>query len=329
MGSPNTRVPSELPLKPGSERQAPGAGGRDRMPSAMGVAMLVLVIGFGKPLLDLVVFASHSDIYSHILLIPFLTVYLLRSSGEKWAFNVRPDFRIAAPPAAIGLALLGAYWITRRSGPSLAREDYLALVILAFVFLVFGVAAASVPRPKLRTAAFPLAFLLFLAPFPSAVLAGIEKFLQHGSAFTADWLLSLSGMPLVREGTFFRLPGFSMQVAPECSGIRSTLVLFITSLAAGYLFLRSPGKRAILTAAVLPLALLRNGLRIFTIGQLCVHVSPSMIDSPIHRKGGPIFFALSLIPFFLLLLWLRRMDRKSTPEGDPILNASSTPLSFK
>jgi hypothetical protein len=56
--------------------------------------------------------------------------------------------------------------------------------------------------------------------------------------------------------------------------------------------------------------LLRNGLRIWTIGQLCVHVSPDMINSYIHKRGGPIFFALSLIPFFLLLFLLRRFEQK-------------------
>jgi hypothetical protein len=33
-----------------------------------------------------------------------------------------------------------------------------------------------------------------------------------------------------------------------------------------------------------------------------------MIDSDLHHKGGPIFFALSLIPLFLLLWWFRRME---------------------
>src|SRR5262249_56535760 len=35
------------------------------------------------------------------------------------------------------------------------------------------------------------------------------------------------------QGLVFDLPGFSLEVAPECSGIHSTLVLFITSLLAG------------------------------------------------------------------------------------------------
>ena len=34
-----------------------------------------------------------------------------------------------------------------------------------------------------------------------------------------------------------------------------------------------------------------------------------MIDSTIHHRGGPFFFALSLIPQFLLLWWLRRQER--------------------
>jgi exosortase/archaeosortase family protein len=86
------------------------------------------------------------------------------------------------------------------------------------------------------------------------------------------------------------------------------MVLVITAVLAGYLFLRSGWKRALLVVFVVPLAIVRNGFRIFVIGELCVHVSHEMINSPIHHKGGPIFFALSLIPFFALLIWLRKSE---------------------
>jgi exosortase len=137
----------------------------------------------------------------------------------------------------------------------------------------------------------------------------VERGLQLGSAEAADLLLSLSGMPVLRNDvTSFVLPGFRMNVAPQCSGIRATLVLFILSFVAGYLLLRTTRSRLILVLAVVPLALLRNGLRIFTIGQLCVQISPDMAKSYIHTKGGPIFFALSLIPFFALLLFLWKRE---------------------
>jgi hypothetical protein len=71
------------------------------------------------------------------------------------------------------------------------------------------------------------------------------------------------------------------------------------------------GGGASVESGVIPLAILRNGLRIFIIGQLCVRVSPGMIDSYVHRHGGPIFFAMSLIPFFLLLVILRKSESKS------------------
>jgi len=62
----------------------------------------------------------------------------------------------------------------------------------------------------------------------------------------------------------------------------------------------------VLVAAVIPLGILRNGLRIVFIGLLCVHGGPEMINSIFHRRGGPPFFVLSLIPLFFLLWWLRR-----------------------
>jgi hypothetical protein len=39
-----------------------------------------------------------------------------------------------------------------------------------------------------------------------------------------------------------------------------------------------------------------------------VHVDPGFIDSPIHHRGGPVFFAISMIPFLLLLYYLRKTD---------------------
>ena len=119
---------------------------------------------------------------------------------------------------------------------------------------------------------------------------------------------------MLRDGTVFQLPGIVIEVAQECSGIRSSWVLFITSVLASYLFLKSPWRRAVLVAFVIPLGILRNGFRILVIGLLCVHVGPQMIHSIIHHQGGPLFFALSLIPLFLLLWWLRRGE-KSEAKG--------------
>jgi exosortase C (VPDSG-CTERM-specific) len=162
-------------------------------------------------------------------------------------------------------------------------------------------------------AAFPISFLIFMVPLPDAAVIWLEDASAGASADAAALYFNVLGTPLVRHGRVFELPGIVLQVAQECSGIHSSLVLFITSLIGSQLFLRTWWGRIALVAFVIPLGILRNGFRILVVGLLCVHFGPQMINSSIHRHGGPIFFALSLVPLFLLLLWLRRQEPKNLP----------------
>lgn len=278
------------------------------------LALCVLTLGFALPLYQLIRFALGSELFSYVLLVPFVSAYLfVTGARERLSDTSGRSILLGVGLAIVGLGLLGWYGAKRISGSGLAPQEAVALTTLSFIFLVAAVSAFFLPRPLLRKAAFPLVFLLFMAPFPIAVEQAIEMFLQRGSAPPSYWMYKLAGTPVFKQDMVFQLPGMTLQIAPECSGIRSTLVLFMTSLVAGHLFLRSPWKRAILVAAVIPLALIRNAFRIFTIGELCVHVGPHMIDSFIHHRGGPIFFALSLIPFSALVFYLVKSDRRARP----------------
>ena len=75
-----------------------------------------------------------------------------------------------------------------------------------------------------------------MIPMPSALLDWTEMFFQQTSAVAAHGFLAVAGMQVVRNDLLLRLPGdFALLVAPECSGIHSTMVLLITALLAGYL----------------------------------------------------------------------------------------------
>ena len=186
---------------------------------------------------------------------------------------------------------------------------------LSFLLFLLGGGFIFLGANYLRKIAFPVAMMFFCIPFPQAVREGIETFFQLGSTDVAYVFLTASGMPVYLTGTHFHMPGFSLNVAPECSGIHSSVVLVITSLLAGYLFLKSPWRRLLLVLVVVPLALLRNGFRVFVIAQLCVRIGPQMIDSPIHHKGGPVFFVLSLVPLFLLLVYLNKCESRRERSG--------------
>jgi exosortase C (VPDSG-CTERM-specific) len=182
-------------------------------------------------------------------------------------------------------------------------------MIFAFISLMICGCLLCLGSQLTKAIWFPIGFLFLMVPLPSSVMAGIEVFLQYASAEAAHVLFKLFGTPVFREGLVFTLPGLVIEVAQECSGIRSTLVLLITGILSGQLFLCSPWSRAILTLAVVPIGIVRNAFRIVTIALLTIHVDPQTIHGPIHKKGGPIFFILSLVAFFALLFLLRRFER--------------------
>ncbi len=294
----------------------PGNGEARRRPDRPTRLLLwgaVLLLCFSLPLYQWVRFGLGNDLYSYTLLVPLVSAYLFGSGPTAESVHPRPAFRLFGYlSAGLGVLAACAWLYAGVTGAGLTVQDAAALSMFAFVLSFAGLCGLTLPPAMQSRAKFPLGFLIFMVPFPVALEHGIESLLQHGSAPPAYWLFELVGTPLLREGLVFNLPGISIQIAPECSGIRSTLVLFMTSILAGHLFLRTAWRRVALTAFVIPLALARNGFRVFTIGQLCVSVGPHMIDSPIHHRGGPIFFALSLIPFFIFVFLLVRADRRAS-----------------
>jgi exosortase C (VPDSG-CTERM-specific) len=207
-----------------------------------------------------------------------------------------------------GLGVLAfTYWLDF-TGQALLVNNRIALLTFSFLCCLAAGGFFFLGRPWMRAAAFPLAYLIFMVPIPDPIAGAIETASVAASAEIANLLFHLSGTPFVRVGRVFQLPNITLEVAQQCSGIRSSWVLFMTSIVAANLFLKTSWRRFALIALVIPLAILRNGFRILVIGLLCVNVGPQMINSLIHRRGGPLFFMLSLIPFFVVLWWLHRGD---------------------
>ncbi|HEY4300859.1 MAG TPA: exosortase [Candidatus Didemnitutus sp.] len=286
----------------------PGSPAPARWPKPFQAALAVTVLAFAWPLFQLGAFAGSSELYSYILLVPAISVFLVWWQRDFLPSGSEPSRAWAAVPALVGCGLLTAFVLATEG--AMPTEERLALAALAFASFIVADCMFFLDRRLVAALMFPLGFLVFMAPMPGPLADAVELFLQRGSAATADAFFSVAGTPVYYQDLVFRLPGINLRVAPECSGIHSSLVLLMVSLVAGYLFLRSPWRRTLLAVAMVPLALLRNGFRVFVIGELCVHISPDMINSFIHRRGGPIFFALSLVPFFGLLYWLARSERR-------------------
>ena len=273
------------------------------------IFLIVLLACYMPFLSHWVQFGLDSDIFSYILLIPVISAYLIWLKRHQIPIKVvhRPGLGLAA--CGGGVLLLAGHSLLWMRGWAPEMQDHVALIATGFVLLLVGGTLLCFGSDITRFLTFPLAFLGFMIPFPIFLTGWIETFYQYTSADLSHALLRMTQTPVFREGLHFQLPGILLEVARECSGIRSSLVLFIASLLAGHLLLESTWRRWVLTLFVIPLGIFRNAFRILMIALLCVHVGPHMIDSPIHHRGGPIFFVLSLIPLFFLLVILKRTDR--------------------
>jgi exosortase len=262
-----------------------------------------VAVSFG-PLRDLVRMGRPPDYYSHIPLIPAISAYLL-FSRRKEVFNGESSWIfLGLAVMALGIGLIV---FDRMRQPGLIGHAELnasgAIIFLSGSFLaLFGGRAY-------RRALFPFAFLVFVIPLPIAWMEYIVSVLVMGSAGVVRLLLTALGVPFVKEGSIFYLPGFGIKVAQECSGIRSSLALLITSVLAGLIFLPGPWKKIVLALAVLPVTVFKNGVRIVALYLLSYFVDMRIIDGGfLHRSGGFIFFGLGLGILGCVLWLLRNLD---------------------
>ncbi len=291
-------------------RQLPDSADAPTKPGWFLAFAALLAACFARPFGDMAVFAIDSDLFSYVLLVPFISGYLAwvrwkglaqTAGGARWP---------AALFAAAGLGLIVVAWRGAPVGGVAGSADVLAAEMLSFCCLLWSGGFLLLGTRTMRGMAFPALFLVFMAPIPWAVVQSLETALQHASAELSYRLIGLSGIPMNRSGMDFHMPRIALSVGQECSGIRSTLVLFLSSLVAGDLFLRRVWTRGVLASIVIPLGIARNAVRILVLAVLCVRVDPSYIHSPIHHKGGPIFFVLSLVPFGVVLLCLWGLERR-------------------
>lgn len=258
------------------------------------------------PLRSSLALAFHDDQYTHLLLI-------LPISAALIVMDWKPPEPHSGLRLVLGSVLLvvaaSLTFFMRWRAAALSPDEQLSANMLALVvwwiaafILCFGSRAS-------RRALFPLCFLFWLVPFPNFVLNPIVNLLQQGSAAAAHLLFAAAGVPVEQHGVLLYIPGLTLEVARECSSIRSSSMLIVTTMVLAQLLLRSPWRKALIILVSIPLSVAKNGLRIFAIAMLATRVDPSFLTGRLHRQGGIVFFLIALAATFLLLWILRRGEQ--------------------
>lgn len=276
--------------------------------------LLVSILVFLGPVIALVRLAFSEDDASHLVLIPFISAVVVYLERDKVFHSISSDRLLGGAFLLIAgcFALVCRFALNPRLGLQFSGWILtLALVWVAGFAFLFGKAA-------LKSASFPLLFLLLMVPIPSFLLDRIIHLLQEGSAWITAVLFDMTGVPVLREGLVFHLAKVSIEIAKECSGIRSSMALLILALIVAHFRLRSFWNQVLFVACGLFMMILKNGIRIVTLTLLAIYVDPDFLFGRLHHQGGVIFFVLALLLLLPLLFFLQRREAKRSALIQPL-----------
>ncbi len=270
-----------------------------------------------RPLVETLGLALRDDQYTHILLILPVSMALI---FFEWPL-LRPMFALEVRAGCILLGMAGFFTGLAYLRSSLPSDLRLSIAMFALVLWWIGAFVLCLGLRATRSLLFPLCFLFWIVPLPQTVVAGIVNLLQQGSAWIADALFAAAGVPVAKDGVMLTIPGLTVEVAQECSSIRSSSMLLVTTMVLAQLMLRSPWRKVLVIAVAILLSVAKNGLRIFTIAMLGTRVDPGYLTGRLHHQGGVVFFTIALVVVFILIWILKR------GEGEAVQAAALHPVS--
>jgi exosortase len=266
--------------------------------------MVVTSAVFFRPLVVVVGSSFWMDQYSQILVVVPISIALLfleqKSVFSKVTYSV---------PGAVLFALFAGIFVFLAAHA--ARMDasiYISLSILLFSGCCIAIFVLCYGFEAFWAGLFPICFLILMTPLPDDLRTRVIVFLQNGSALVTDWFFTAAQIPFSRDGVVLALPTVTIEIAQECSGIRSSLILVLVGLVLGHLFLRSFWSKVVLLAVLIPLTIAKNALRIFTLSTLGMYVNPSFLTGRLHHQGGIVFFALSFVGLWAIVWILQKFE---------------------
>jgi exosortase len=267
-----------------------------------GLLLTAALILLYAPTLKLLVWQWYNDAdYSHGFLVPILSAYLIWARRDKLRSIPRnpSSWGMVVVLFSIGVMYLG----------SLGAENSLAR--LSFIGVICGLIVYFVGSKALRAMAFPIAFLLFAIPMPTVVYNEIVFPLQFiASKFATGTLEMLNLFPIMREGNVLILPGMRLEVVEACSGIRSLMSLLALAAGYGYVVERSVAVRWFMVLAMVPLAIVSNGLRIMITAIMAHYIGPKAAEGFMHEFSGWVIFVVATILFLALHSFVTFLRKK-------------------
>lgn len=180
-------------------------------------------------------------------------------------------------------------------------------------FVIVGISYYLFGHRVARHFVFPAFFLWFAIPVPgleTLMTAKLQLFITEACYHAGTFL----GMDLIRSGNDITVVGSGaepVKIAEGCSGMRSLMALTMIAAVYAYYTQKTLWKKALLFSTALPLAIIGNFGRIFTILIITKMGYPEFAKQTYHDWAGLlIFFPIALSGLYLFDYLLNRKQRR-------------------
>lgn len=244
--------------------------------------------------------------YSHGLLVPIFSAYLLRRAWQAGRLDARP-----MPVLGCGLLVL-VLGMRAVAGSLLFHQLDAASLLLALV----AVSVAAGGWPLVKRTGPAIAFLVFMIPLPYELERNVGGPLKTAATAASTFLLQALGQPAIRDGNLILIDEVRLGVIDACSGLKMLVTFAAFSVGAVLLMRRTRFEKFMVVLGIIPIAIASNVLRISATG--LGHV---VFSNPDTRHFLHEFFGYVMMPVGLALLgvelWVLKRLVVDAPGGAP------------
>ena len=249
---------------------------------------LLLLASYVAVLYALGIQWTQDEDVSHGPFVPAVAAYIAWQRRQEFAETPKI-------PNYWGLAIV-AWAVFQLMIGTLGSEIFLQRTSL--IISITGIVLLLGGTKILKLSAFPIFLLVFMIPLPKVVYGQITLPLQLFASSVAEQVLTILGIPVLREGNVLELANKKLNVVEACSGIRSLMALTFLSLFYGFFFDSKPWMKWALLAATIPIAIIANASRVAITGIL-TEFNPELADGLFHLMEGWVIFIIAGLMLFL------------------------------
>lgn len=275
----------------------------------LAIALLAAYVPYSSVLGWLYTSWSLQPEYSHGILVPLLSLFLLWRERDALA---RSQFT----GSWLGLALVAGgvvLWYVSELSTIYVIGQY------AFLLELYGLVLSLVGPAVFRRITMPLLILIFMIPFPAFFTNTLSLKLQLLSSQLGVDVVRLFGISVYLEGNVIDLGTLKLQVVEACSGLRYLFPLMTLAFLIAYLYRAPFWKRSLLFLSSIPITVLMNSLRIGLIGVTVEYWGREMAEGLLHDFEGWVVFMCCTAVLLVVAAVLTRIGSPNARLRDALI----------